>query len=197
MSNNCPYCNKQPLQVTGKEIYPHRRDLYSLSFWLCKDCNAYCGCHKGTNTPLGTLANEELRSWRKKCHNEFDFLWKEKLTTRTKAYEWMSNTLKIPSSQCHIAMFDIEQCKRLLSELEQGWERNTLPFLLGQKFRWFVKLGDFIPFYKEYYSYVVYKDVIPKKDFESLTAKDKKIELQLEFDDYNQFKKFKKIAGYY
>lgn len=110
----CDYCQKETMHVTGKEIYPHRPDLWSLNFWQCKPCKAYVGCHKGTLTPLGRLANAELRAAKMAAHGAFDQLWKFGKMNRTQAYKWLSTKLKLTSSECHIAMFDVDMCKKVV-----------------------------------------------------------------------------------
>lgn len=42
----CDYCGNKAAQVTGRKIYPHRPDLFSLRFWHCEPCKAWVGCHK-------------------------------------------------------------------------------------------------------------------------------------------------------
>ena len=75
----CPFCLNRANLVSGKQVYPHRPDLYALKFWLCEPCDAYIGCHKegarfkvgnthytsdGT-AALGTLADAKTRKVRK------------------------------------------------------------------------------------------------------------------------------------
>jgi hypothetical protein len=114
----CDYCFKKTAIVSGKEIYPHRKDLYSLRFYKCSPCDAYVGIHKGTDKPFGRLANAELRKWKMKAHAAFDPIWRvpcpEKLMGRKKSYKWLSEVMDIPKSQCHIGMFDIETCKKVI-----------------------------------------------------------------------------------
>lgn len=102
--------------TTGREIYPHRPDLFDFSFFKC-GCGAYVGCHKGTRKPLGTPANEELRKLRMDCHHRFDKIWKDGKTPRSTAYTWLGKLLKLEKKQNHIAMFDVETCKKLLQIL--------------------------------------------------------------------------------
>lgn len=117
----CAYCGSDAQLVTGKEIYPHRNDLYELKFWHCAPCSAFVGCHKNspTNQPLGRLANAELREARQLAHKAFDSLWKlgeagrrEYLMKRSEAYMWLSRGLKIGKEVTHIGMFDLEQCSK-------------------------------------------------------------------------------------
>lgn len=110
----CDYCGKEAKLVGGNKIYPHRKDLYNRKFWLCETCDAYVGTYKN-NTPLGRLANTELRAEKIKAHAAFDHLWKKGTQSRSEAYEWLAKELKIPIEQCHIEMFDLDMCKKVIS----------------------------------------------------------------------------------
>ena len=118
----CPYCMSEATIVGGAIIYPHREDLYPLRFWVCSGSElnphtlSYVGCHKGTENPLGRLANRELREWKKKAHAAFDPLWKGGVfDSRNGAYRWLANTLNISSEDCHIGLFDIKMCQRVVN----------------------------------------------------------------------------------
>lgn len=113
---SCPYCEQPSRKATGLDIYPHRPDLSGLSFYLCSDCDAYVGSHRKTGQPLGRLANAELRGWRKKAHVAFDPLWKDDgRFTRKEAYARLATHMGITTDQCHIAMFDVEQCQQVIA----------------------------------------------------------------------------------
>lgn len=114
MSVKCNYCGDNAELVTGEVIYPHRPDLSTLVFWRCEPCDAYVGCHKRSkNTPLGRLANAELRHFKTNAHRYFDVIWKRGYRSRTGAYAWLANQLGIKPSECHIGMFDVETCKEV------------------------------------------------------------------------------------
>ena len=121
MNIKCAYCNRDAVKVTGEKLYPHRKDLYSLRFWMCEPCNAYVGCHKGTDTPLGRLANAELRAMKSKAHKAFDPLWKEGYMSRREAYTWLSEALDISSDECHIGMFDVPRCEEAVALCEEKY----------------------------------------------------------------------------
>jgi len=112
----CDYCKNEAKLVSGKEIYPSRKDLHSLKFWSCKPCDAYVGCHKSSknNAPLGILANAELRKAKSDAHAKFDPMWKSGRKTRSSAYAWLANELGIKFSECHIGMFDLAMCKKVI-----------------------------------------------------------------------------------
>lgn len=57
----CPYCGAAAQLVTGAKLYPHRPDLAHLKAWQCYPCAASVGCHDGTTTPKGPLADGPTR----------------------------------------------------------------------------------------------------------------------------------------
>ena len=110
----CPYCKETVKITTGKEIYPHRLDLYSKNFYQCKNCDARVGCHNGTTKPLGRLANAELREAKSMAHKAFDPIWRFGNKSRKAVYAWLAKELKIDKHKCHIGMFDVCDCKRTI-----------------------------------------------------------------------------------
>ena len=80
----------------GSEIYPHRRDLYTLPFWICNTCGNYVGTHHKTKErtkPLGSIPTKELREARKKIHAVLDPLWKSGKAYRGSIYKKLSTRL--------------------------------------------------------------------------------------------------------
>jgi hypothetical protein len=108
----CPYCNKEAEWTENKAIYGRN---YGKSYmcYYCKSCNAYVGCHNNSRKPLGTMANSELREWRKKAHDVFDPLWKGKQKSmRDTVYKKISHDFGFP---VHIGESDIETCKKIIT----------------------------------------------------------------------------------
>jgi hypothetical protein len=116
----CPYCN-------GASHLTDSAVIYGRSYgpiYLCEPCDAYVGCHKGTTTPLGRLADAELRKWKKLAHAAFDPTWERviqaaidthgyapkgiKHDSRGQAYRRLAQELGIEQDACHIGMFDVE-----------------------------------------------------------------------------------------
>lgn len=110
----CPYCKAASTIATGKDIYPHRRDLFEKKFFWCEPCDAYVGTHNRTNEPFGTLADAYLRKLRILTHATFDRLWKEEGYDHTEAYLMLAQGMNIPFESCHIAMFNNAQCRRAI-----------------------------------------------------------------------------------
>jgi DNA-directed RNA polymerase subunit RPC12/RpoP len=107
----CEYCG-------GKVILTDSAVVYGRSYgdiYLCTNCNAYVGVHKGTKKPLGTLANTVLRLKRKETHEAFDALWKKEGLTRSEAYAWLERRMNLPKHLAHIGRFNVEQCDRAIA----------------------------------------------------------------------------------
>ena len=131
MSVICPYCDQKAELVQGYVLYPHRQDLFDKKFYFCRQCSAYVGCHPGTQEPLGTLANAELRSIRSQVHKVFDLIWKSRKKTRRQAYQWLADKLKIKNENCHIALFDIDMCEKAIEFIEQFTSKKE--FIIEKK----------------------------------------------------------------
>lgn len=115
--------------TNGKEIYPHREDLYTLKFWKCPICKNYVGCHKNGNgmSPLGNIPTKAIREKRKEIHAILDPLWKSGRFHRKALYSrlsellgWNYHTAKIRSEEEADAVIEI-----LKSSKEENDSRIT------------------------------------------------------------------------
>lgn len=121
----CRYCGSEVVFTSNAEIYG--KEYGNGKCFLCRNCRAFVGVHTETLTPLGTLANDELRKWRNKAHNEFDKLWKSptRIMTRHNAYKWLSEKMDLKKEKCHIALFEIEQCKQVIDIVKNEYFRSN------------------------------------------------------------------------
>lgn len=114
----CPDCG-------GKAELKDSAIIYGKSYglaYVCEHypkCDNFVGCHKGTNKPMGTLANAKLRSKRKEVHSLFDQLWRGKNSkmNREQAYKFMAETLGIDQKQAHIALLTFAECDKLIKTI--------------------------------------------------------------------------------
>ena len=120
----CRYCGSPVVYTSNAEIYG--KEYGTGKCYLCRNCRAFVGVHPGTDTPLGTLANEELREWRKEAHFWFDRIWKKptRITTRYNAYGYLAKKMGLPREETHIGMFEIEQCKKVIEFSKERMQRN-------------------------------------------------------------------------
>ena len=122
MAPICPYCRSTAKLVDSSLVYNGRS--YGPA-WVCANypkCDSYVGCHKGTDKPLGRMANKELRVAKSAAHKSFDALWERRVTiskcskkaARTRGYWWLAHQLDIPARECHIRMMDVDLCRRVV-----------------------------------------------------------------------------------
>jgi ribosomal protein L37AE/L43A len=110
----CPYCGGTPVLIDSDRVYTRSYGM----IWCCEPCGAWVGVHKGTTTPLGRLADQDLRDAKVEAHKYFDSMWRTamrlrgwpKSTARTKAYTWLSSQMGKPLERTHIGMFDESEC---------------------------------------------------------------------------------------
>lgn len=90
-----------------------------------------CGCRVWRRyTPLGRLANAELRTAKQMAHRALDPWWrsyhrwtshpafdptlKHDRLRRKRIYAWLAERLDLPIESCHIGEFDLELCARVI-----------------------------------------------------------------------------------
>lgn len=125
----CPYC-AHPVEMIENSSRLYRNGRNYGPRWVCTFCSSHVGVHEGTTTPLGRLADPELRKLKSEVHALFDPLWRakeakgfSKKQARGHAYAWLAVQLDIDSAHCHVGMFDAEMCRRAIAVLEPHRER--------------------------------------------------------------------------
>ena len=118
----CPYCGREPKLMDSSVFYGRSYG----PVWACQPCDAYVGVHRGTQIPLGRLANANLRAAKKHAHLYFDIIWQSKLLTRDRAYKWLSSALGTPSEYTHIGMFNVQTCIRVADYSKQLLRQNGI-----------------------------------------------------------------------
>lgn len=125
----CLYCPSRPAAAfheTSNHVYAGR-DYGSI--WQCPGCGAYVGTHPD-GSPLGRLANHELRQHKMAVHAMFDPLWqnwklaypdmragdgKTRRLMRARAYAWLAEQMGMTAEDCHVGNFDVDQCRAAVS----------------------------------------------------------------------------------
>ena len=77
--------------------------------------------------------SKKLRVIKAKAHSYFDPLWQNKVFNknrslsynRKQAYKWLSIMMNIPESKCHIGLFDVDTCRKVIKickrkQVEEG-----------------------------------------------------------------------------
>ncbi len=100
----CRYCGGVIRLVPAQKIYGASTDRLGLAgenIYLCQNCNARVGCHKGTNRPLGNVANEVLRLKRRETHQVFDQYWQGSGLSRNVLYQRPAGETGLPMVFLH------------------------------------------------------------------------------------------------
>jgi len=115
----CCVCEKYIVArlSSGKEIYPHRKDLYNLPFWVCDSCKNYVGTHRGTTNPLGVIPSKEIRQLRQKIHLLLDPLWKMGKIKRSVLYKEISERIGKEYHTAHIK--SIEEGNNIINIIKE------------------------------------------------------------------------------
>ena len=121
----CPYCGAPVVLRSADGIY--KNNERGMMLYVCSNypkCDAYVRVHAGTNIPVGTLANQELRSLRRTAHSYFDRLYKTGIMSKQDAYLWLSDLLQSPLSEAHIGYLGEYYCKQVIEESRKVLDRH-------------------------------------------------------------------------
>jgi len=137
-SGRCPYCGGAVVLRSADGIYKENSNgtmLYVCSRYPA--CDAYVRVLPGTRTPIGSLANGDLRALRLEAHRHFDRLYLSGLMTRNEAYMWLAGMLQAPMSQAHIGLMGEYYCRQVIEEskrlLENRRRTQGAPILYPRK----------------------------------------------------------------
>lgn len=113
----CPYCGSTVIYRSADGIY--HNNSKGIMLYVCShypECDSYVRVHAGTNIPVGSLANHELRTLRRTAHHYFDQLYKSGCMTKQDAYQWLADLIGAPLSQAHIGYLGKYYCKQVIEE---------------------------------------------------------------------------------
>lgn len=112
----------------GREIYPHRSDLFDLPFWKCDTCGNFVGCHhktKNRTQPLGVIPTPELKNARQHIHRVLDPMWQGKgKGERNRLYNIISHKI---GWEYHTAKLKTIEEARAVYVIVKKLQRGELP----------------------------------------------------------------------
>lgn len=121
----CPYCGSPVVYRSADGIY--RENNKGTMLYVCSrypECDSYVRAHAGTNIPVGSLANHELRSLRRTAHHYFDQLHESGYMSKQDAYQWLADLIMAPLSEAHIGHLGEYYCKQVIEESCKLLNRN-------------------------------------------------------------------------
>jgi len=122
----CPYCGSPVVLRSADGIY--RENNNETMLYVCSKypvCDAYVRVQHGTkNTPLGSMANGDLRALRCEAHRHFDRIHQTGLMSKQDAYAWLSGILASPMSRAHIGCLSEYYCQIVIDESKRFLNNN-------------------------------------------------------------------------
>lgn len=122
---------KYPCLCGGKMTL--RDSEYGLYYGCANfpNCGGKVGAHQDSGEPLGTPADDETKKARIEAHEWFDRLWARegKISKdfipmrRGQAYAWLRNRMGLDRDECHIGLFNKEQCAEVVRLSKSKLER--------------------------------------------------------------------------
>lgn len=125
------YCGAQAHLKSSLEYYGGK--LYGNGMRYI--CDRYPACRGSVGThpdmrPLGTIPDPETVRLRMQLHSLVDPLWRgadngrSKKHNRGSVYGWLRRITGLNGEQCHIGMFDKQQCVRTIELIAQNPYEN-------------------------------------------------------------------------
>ena len=123
----CPYCGSSVVYRSADEIY--RDNSKGTMLYVCSrytECDSYVRVHAGTNIPVGSMANHELRTLRRTAHRYFDQLYESGYMSKQDAYQWLADLIMAPLSEAHIGYLGEYYCKQVIEESRKLLEQQKI-----------------------------------------------------------------------
>ena len=121
----CPYCGSPVVYRSADGIY--RDNSKGTMLYVCSrypECDSYVRVHAGTNIPVGSIANHELRTLRRTAHHYFDQLYESGYMSKQDAYQWLADLIMAPLSEAHIGHLGEYYCKQVIEESRKLLDRQ-------------------------------------------------------------------------
>lgn len=115
----CNLCNGKVELKNNSAVYRGRSYGDWPFVYLCLNCGSYVGLHPNTDLPLGYLANEQTRKYRKSSKTAFINFSKTRRFSRSESYSWLASRMNKEIKYCHFAMFDVSDCKLVLEIIKR------------------------------------------------------------------------------
>lgn len=97
--------------------------------WVCSSCGKCVSCHSGTDRAMGSVADSNIRDWRRRAHLAFDRIWKDGLLSRERCYRELTHVLGMPADYTHIGVLTTEE--QLKKTIE--WSKERYNKIKGEK----------------------------------------------------------------
>lgn len=120
---HCPYCGADALLRSASFVHGKSEQSQGKHLYVCRNwprCDAYVAAHEFDLTPMGTLANGNLRHKRILAHKALEKYQKITKMDRWATYLWLEGRLGLDKRSTHIGLFSEETCDEVISLCSQA-----------------------------------------------------------------------------
>lgn len=118
---SCGECGA-PMILRTSDKYPNKdgspRKFYGCTRWPV--CSGTHSAHQNSGKPMGIPADKETKLARQQAHALFDPYVKKWFQNRREGYQFLANVMGLSEKDAHISRFNIDQCKKLITLLENS-----------------------------------------------------------------------------
>lgn len=114
---HCPYCGAAALLRSASFVHGKSEQSQGKHLYVCRNwprCDAYVAAHEFDLTPMGTLANADLRHKRILAHKALAQYQKITKMDRWATYLWLEGRLGLDKQRTHIGLFSEETCDEVI-----------------------------------------------------------------------------------
>lgn len=119
LSVRCSYCGEYAELISSDKMFSNSPSYPNKFFYRCVPCNAYVPCYEGTKTPMGRLADRDLRkaiSDAKRAYYDVINFKIRNGTSKQSAFRstkiWLAHKLHIPTEGLNFNMMTHDECLR-------------------------------------------------------------------------------------
>lgn len=114
---SCRYCAGEVIFTTNDYLYGRRYGKHPY-LYICKNCEASVGVHPNSATPLGTLADAQLKTLRHDAKTLFFQYTRFRGMSRSQAYKYLRTRYDLTSNEAHFGMMEAPILKRIIADYE-------------------------------------------------------------------------------
>ena len=114
----CQYCGAQAILRPASWVHGKSQQSQGKHLYVCRNwpkCDSYVAAHEYDRTPMGTLANSELRHKRILAHKALEKYQHITKMDRWATYLWLEGKLGLDSRSTHIGLFSEETCDEVIA----------------------------------------------------------------------------------
>lgn len=119
----CPYCGSRAVLSTYREVYGLDATDPDEKIYVCrnfrKGCNSYVRTQKGTDIPLGVMADAKLRNMRIHAHRRISEIVDKKIMDKRSVYHYLESSFGFAPGTFHLAASGEYYCMETIRLLDQ------------------------------------------------------------------------------